>query len=181
MLFVFTGAITTNMGNEAPPTQNIYVVNIPSANVSNTPNVQAGNTTTNPVPIRDVDNAAGQPFQINLGIKVAAGDLFATGSFTVPTCKQLVIEFVSALAAISSGENLTLQFTTIAGGACAPFTLPAFLQSTFGGTVDDYAVAQLMQVYADPGRSVRFLLSQSTSNAGALADIDVSGYLVNEP
>lgn len=181
IILVLIVTITTNMGNAAPPTQNVNVVNTPNVNVSNTPNVQVGNTTTNPVPTRDVDNPARQPFQIGLGISVANGNLTANGSFTVPAGKQLVIEFVSALAAISSGQKLTLQFSTTGGGAPVAFTLPAFLQGTFGGTVDDYAVAQQMRVYADPGTSVQFVLTQNNTTAGALADIGVSGYLVNVP
>src|SRR5437899_11619632 len=69
-----------------------------NVNVVNTPNVNVVNTTASPVPVRDVDNPARQPFQAE-----AMGG-FADGASTtgdipigaVPAGKRLVIEHVSA-------------------------------------------------------------------------------------
>src|ERR1041385_3587852 len=76
-------------GPGAPPASNVNVVNTPNVNVANTTtvtvanfpgtqsisgSVQVGNDTAHPVPVRDVDNPAKQPFQADNNSAQFSGD-----------------------------------------------------------------------------------------------------------
>src|SRR5438132_10795306 len=77
-----------------------------NVNVVNTPNVNVVNTPASPVPVRDVDNPAKQPFQAEAMGGFADG-ASTTGDIpitTVPAGKRLVIEHVSVF-----GTMLPLQ------------------------------------------------------------------------
>jgi hypothetical protein len=80
-----------------------------NVNVVNTPNVNVVNTTASPVPVRDVDNPARQPFQAQVvGGRVADG-ASTTGDIpitTVPAGKLLIIDYVSVFGRILSGQKL---------------------------------------------------------------------------
>src|SRR5207244_995932 len=71
-----------------------------NVNVVNTPNVNVVNTTASPVPIRDVDNPARQPFHAEAVGEFADGASITGGILipTVPAGKRLVIEHLSAFA-----------------------------------------------------------------------------------
>ena len=57
-------------------------------------NVNVINPTSHPVPVRDVDNAARQPFQSHIQCSLN-GTSVCEGTMTAPIRKELVIEFVS--------------------------------------------------------------------------------------
>src|SRR5438552_13850372 len=79
-----------------------------NVNVVNTPNVNVVNTPASPVPVRDVDNPARQPFHV----EAVAG--FADGASTtggilipaVPAGKRLVIEHLSVSAHALHGQRM---------------------------------------------------------------------------
>src|SRR5207245_8737932 len=78
----------------APSPSNVNVVNTPNVNVVNTP--------ASPVPVRDVDNPASQPFQAKVVVGFADG-ASTTGDITiasVPAAKQRVIVFLSGLSSL---------------------------------------------------------------------------------
>src|SRR5437899_6396572 len=72
---------------------------LPIAQAAPSPtNVNVVNTTASPVPVRDVDNPARQPFQAE-AVGGFADGASTTGDITigaVPAGKRLVIEYVSA-------------------------------------------------------------------------------------
>ena len=70
----------------APSPSNVNVVNTPNVNVVNTP--------ASPVPVRDVDNPARQPFQAEVvgGFADGASTTGEVTITTVPAGKLLVIE-----------------------------------------------------------------------------------------
>ena len=77
-----------------------------NVNVVNTPNVNVVNTTASPVPIRDVDNPAIQPFQDQLDFTLDDGVVETCSSFPdVPTGRRLVIEYASAIATLPAGTR----------------------------------------------------------------------------
>src|SRR5207244_13410198 len=84
----------------APSPSNVNVVNTPNVNVVNTP--------ASPVPVRDVDNPARQPFQAEVvgGFADGASTTDEVTITTVPAGKLLIIEHVSVFGAILPGQRM---------------------------------------------------------------------------
>ena len=159
-----------------------------NVNVVNTPNVSVVNTTASPVPMRDVDNPARQPFQAQVRGGFADG-ASSTGDITiatVPAGKRLVIEHVSAF-----GTMLPTQ-KVINGGSNVPWHDPfstIVLQyqwhsqgSNADGSRDYFVVSEALRVYANPGAISCF--AERNSVAGANPDsvtFTISGYFVDCP
>jgi hypothetical protein len=61
------------------------------------------NSPSEPVPVRDVDNATPQPFQVAVG---------PSGTVNVPSGKRLVIEYVSGRVNINAGCAVTIVVRT---------------------------------------------------------------------
>ena len=131
--------------------------------------VQVVNTSANPIPNRDQDNPALQPFQF-----LAQPDTRGTGQnqvetdFNVPAGKRLVIEYVSAGIAAGTGQ---VAVETIAGGNLAAWYFlaqpsPVFTRGFFPA-----------RIYADPGTPVRIFVT----GANTQADVELSGHFVNIP
>lgn len=141
------------------------------------------NPTAAPVPVKVVDEAAREPFQKSLSINGSTDN----STFTVPTNRRLVIEFVTA----HFGEpvdvkivlvKLTTQLTT-GSAALNHFFVPHFQGTRQGGginqfTTDEYAVSQQARIYAGPGTQVKFAFDLSvqspTFRSGSMT---ISGYL----
>jgi len=159
-----------------------------NVNVVNTPNVNVVNTTASPVPVRDVDNPAKQPFQAEVVGGFADG-ASSTGDITiatVPAGKRLVIEHVSAF-----GTMLPTQ-KVINGGSdviwADPFStlIVQYHWDSQGSNADgsrDYFVAsQLVRFYANPGPIQCFAERDSTAGANPNSvTFTISGYLVDCP
>jgi hypothetical protein len=131
--------------------------------------VQVTNTSANPVPNRDQDNPALQPFQF-----LAQPDTRGTGfnqaetDFKVPAGKRLVIEFASAGVAAGNGS---VGIETTAGGNLAAWYFidapsPVFTR-----------VFHSTRIYADPGSLVQVFVN----GANTQADVELSGYFVDLP
>ena len=69
-----------------------------------------------PVSVRDVDNAARQPFQIHLCSSSSSGicDPFEQ-SYSVPADRRLVIEYVSGECQLSNVEHFAVNVESTAG------------------------------------------------------------------
>jgi hypothetical protein len=131
--------------------------------------VTVSNTAANPVPNRDQDNPAQQPFQ-----QIAQPDTRGTGQtraetdFTVPAGKRLVIEYVSA--GIAAGNGSVAVETTAGGNPAAYYFInPAAPVSTRGFFPT--------RIYADPNTNVSVVVT----GANTQADVELSGYYVNIP
>jgi hypothetical protein len=131
--------------------------------------VQVVNTSANPIPNRDQDNPAQQPFQF-----LAQPDTRGTGTnraetdINVPAGKRLVIEYVSAGIAAGNGS---VSVETTAGGSQAAWyfidqAAPVFTRGFFP-----------TRIYADPGSTV----SVTVFGANTQADVELSGHYVNIP
>jgi len=153
-----------------------------NVNVVNTPNVNVVNTTASPVPVRDVDNPASQPFQAKVVVGFADG-ASTTGDITiatVPAGKRLVIEYLSVFSAMLSHQKvintLIEQAEQGVHGQNYPFG------SNADGTLDYWIGSQPIRFYAQPGPIRCF--AERDSFAGANPNsvtFTIVGYLVNCP
>lgn len=127
--------------------------------------VQVANTSANPIPNRDQDNPAQQPFQWLTQPAARNGQTRAETDFTVPIGKRLVLEYISAEIPEGSG-NVTVE-TTVGGNLAAWYFIQGSSTRGFFPT----------RIYADPGTSVQVIVQGSNTQA----DVELSGHFVNIP
>ena len=159
-----------------------------NVNVVNTPNVNVANTTASPVPMRDVDNPARQPFHTHVTGGFADG-ASTTGEITittVPTGKLLVIEYVSVFGAMLPAQKMVRSWIHVHGRGDTMATggdIPVEQQgANASGTIDYFVASRLVRFYADPGPVLCF--AERDSFAGANPDsvtFTISGYFVDCP
>ena len=92
--------VSRGQGNNAnaPPPFDVKVINSPSEPVPVTGTVSVSNLGANPLPVRDVDNPARNPFQAQVLCTIQAGTSGKRCTITtVPQGKRLVIELVTVL------------------------------------------------------------------------------------
>ncbi|MGB0035355.1 MAG: hypothetical protein WBP79_07770, partial [Candidatus Acidiferrales bacterium] len=145
--------------------------------------VQVTNTTSNPVPTFTVDHPGRQSVELfvgpnNNGVQVLTGEFAASGvfidsngPFTVPTGTRLVIDSVSTLTVLPSGQKLFLfrviTTNTNPGGGVAGGTinlLPQFTSTQ--GNDDIYESSQNLTAYADPGSQVSLFCDRAPFDSG---------------
>jgi hypothetical protein len=184
--------VSRGQGNSrnSPPPFDVKVINSPSEPVPVTGTVSVSNLGGAPLPVRDVDNAARQPFQAKI-IDVPIGipdPIF----FTVPAGKRLVIENVSAdiEAAPQCASAPRYGLTTTAGGVTLEHFFYTKDAGTVGSSVNDarraFGLSQQTRIYADPNTQVRLDIRTGTFPTCGFAvedssGIRVSGYLVDVP
>jgi hypothetical protein len=188
----------------APATTNVNVVNTPNVNVVNnpgvtvlnsptvqsqqsgtwdvgitgSPTVTVGNTSANPVP---VVASPPSPFQEEVILVFNNGSNSANGGFSVPTGKRLVIEHVSATAALAEGQQLTgtrIDTLQVGGGSQKGHYFVASFQANVPGIGDYYAISQETRLYAIGTVPVNAFRNGTTGTAQM--NISVSGYLVDQ-
>lgn len=153
-----------------------------------TSNVVVTNTAAQPVPVKNLDNPAKQPFQWHNSGVVATGSDRADFTFQVPAGKRLVIEQLSGEASVVSSSGTVPRFliASFAGGAVASGYAPAtYVGNDLGMAPAVYANQQL-RMYADPGTTVSVEVQRSTDNVGGYSGhvnftVSVTGYLVDIP
>lgn len=185
----------------APPTPSIpvAVTNTPlPVNVANTPTVNAnlapnssvtvGNSATNPVLVRDVDNPANDTFESY--VCRAEGSFLVNcpagfDTVTIPTttnsgapAKMLVIDNVSGTcSAAPGGEIINVQFDIPAGGY-AHYLVPV---TTFSnGSEIDYAFAQETRLYATPGQPVTVGTARHVGSPDYICYLQFTGHFVRQ-
>ncbi|MFI5365471.1 MAG: hypothetical protein ACHQ4J_07595, partial [Candidatus Binatia bacterium] len=140
------------------------------------------NPSSAPVFVRNVDNAATNPFQTQVQISFNDGDASDSATVTVPDGTELVIEYLSALVDVPSGEKVLCSVETI--GGCNDVTHQGFVatlsRSPSAGT-DELTVGQVTRIYADPSSTVTLTCSRGPSTGGITATLSISGFLVNVP
>ena len=144
--------------------------------------VQVANTPSSPVPNRDIDNPALQPWHMLLKLTnpTPYGSQFAySGQFNVPANKRLVIETTS-LTDNNPGPYLgEIGVSTSVGGQYAPYGLPLqFGLVVISGQTYPFAYGTLSaRFYADPGTTV-FASYVVSSNGDTEKDLSISGYYI---
>jgi hypothetical protein len=174
---------------EVVNTPNVNVVNTPSVSVTGTPNVNVANMptvgidpTANTITLlREPENPARQPFQSIAACSFAAFiDCADSSSITVPSGKELVIEFVSAYVTSGTGVKVNrVQLDVTTGGTKLSNFFGPTLQ--FDNGTNAVSVGSFpTRLYEDGGSTVGMecFLSGTTS---ADCTVTVSGYLVNVP
>jgi hypothetical protein len=115
----------------------------------------------------------GPTFQIQLAVDLRE-TFVGTNSFTVPSGKRLVIEYVSASGVVPSGSSLIYSVTTGSVQHWIPVTQQA---------ADSYQVlfiaGQQTRLYAEPGTTVIVGVLRAGIGGTASANISISGSLVD--
>ena len=133
------------------------------------------------VTTRDADNAARQPFQVHGFPDIGDGYYFATFSFNVPAGKRLVMEYVSAIVNVPSGQKVAVWVNANQGsGPVSHYVVPTSL-GAFNQLTETFAVGQLTRIYADPSTQVDVVVDRNAGVGFTSANVSVSGYLVNVP
>lgn len=166
------------------PPLNVQVVNTP---LPVTGTVSVSNLGSSPLPVRDLDNPAFQPFMSALNVLISPGP---SGTFVkipfgdkVPAGKRLVIEHVSALIAVDAGQKV--------GGALGVTTNGQAVFHSFGFTFegngfnasnnDRFVTSQSLRLYADPETEIVASIDRNASSGVGQGNIIISGYLVDLP
>ena len=142
------------------------------------------NPTTQPVPIRDVDNPAFEPLAFTLcGPSNPAGPC-PSSSFRIPSMTpagqpvvRFVLEYVSGSCAIGTGSFFEqVAVVTSVNATPAVYQVTPVLAGA-NGTLTEFTISQQLRGYADPDSDVRLQLA---SRGPGLTQCDemVSGYLV---
>jgi hypothetical protein len=160
----------------SPPGPEVRVVNTETNPVP----VVVVNPTTKPVLVRQVDSGAVQP----LSIKTNAFQFGTAGDgsgilYTVPSGKRLVIEYLSAIVFVQTGQKVLL--TKISGAQDADLiAIPSFVGQTVQG-FDFFQSSQLVKGYVDAGGTVEFLIQRDSFNGQMFFKLTMTGYLVDVP
>jgi hypothetical protein len=148
-----------------------------------------------PLPVRDVDNAARQPFQAELCTEVPlGGPLCGTkpSSVAVPADRRLVIEYASGRCprggfSLSTGESWAASLQTTAGGTQARHLLHPAVGIAIGNPqlqsalqLNGFDVTQITRIYADPASLVGLDFDDlgGLGNSAIICEITISGYTV---
>ena len=177
ILLLLPAFINVGQAVGAPAATNVNVVNTPNVNVG-TPDVNIINLPQSPVPVREVNNPAIQPYQ------VAGTHLFSppeSGAvitlYTVPLCKRFIIEYATAQGQLPMGAKLQGFITTTVGGVTAQHQLVMIDQGVMSGS-QLFAAAQPMRVYADPGTDIKADVGRDPDTGGGGVGITISGYFI---
>jgi len=140
--------------------------------------VTVDNPETNPVNVRDVDNAARQFFQT--GTNNLTNEFNPTGFgqtlVTVPGGLVLVIEYVSAACFGSPTIPDTLRLgTTSLGPSTGADHVFALTPTTFPA---EGVASQITRIYAGPGTKVNVTAFPTTNVASMTCNVSISGYFV---
>jgi len=139
------------------------------------------NDSTTPVPVRDIDNPARQPFQIEQIATIRNAESSWAEFVAVPIGKRLVIEYVSVFIALPAGQKPTLVgvATTLNQIGAGHSFGAMFLAADIVGR-DVFNISQQTRLYSDPGASsVNFFVERNASSGEAEIFFSVSGYLVD--
>lgn len=132
-----------------------------------------------PVKVVNAKDAIQVPFTITF---VDGLGFAESGGFTVPAGKRLVIEHLSALARMPESQGpAEVAFSTTVNGVSASHILLLIEQSSGGATAHTFVANHAVQIYADPGTTVRFGFLRSSVAGSAIFFATLSGYLVTFP
>lgn len=165
--------------------QNVKVVNTSAeavpVTVNGTPTVQVGNSSANPVLIRNIDTAARQPYHATISAPFVAGNDVAgsASSLVVPAGKRLVIKYVSADADVPVGQVVVGTF--LAGRPELDYVFVLSRQASGNGFDEIYAAAQPMEIWLDPGDLIDMIFVRNGTLGTGNARVTISGYLENVP
>ena len=160
----------------APPAQNVNVVNTPSVNVVN--------SASSPALVRDVGVPVRTPVQIPVNVFMQFGETaLLRDVYTVPEGKRLVIEHVSLLTdTLGPGNAVRGSLSTLFQGESSSHHFDVRAQTPVAGPL--FVVNHPMLAFADPGTRVQMEASIEQavgSGSGGFSAFrgTLSGYLEN--
>ncbi len=174
---------------QGPPGLDVNVVNTPTVNAQQSGlwnvgingSVNIGNPAASPVPVRDVDNPARQPFQWPFVWSVAPGSFDEFSPFvTVPAGKRLVIETISVQATADVVSHIRIRIQTTADGQLSGHFIDVANRGGAAGLTNFHGT-HAVRIYADPGSSVRFGAGRNDSSGFVSVEAAISGYFVDVP
>lgn len=159
----------------------VKIVGTSNVSLVGTSDVNVVNNSSNPVPIKDVDNTAKHSVQFG-PVEILPGGTASTPDgiriFNVTSGKQLVIETVSVQVRVNSGQLPAFSFETTTADMSSRYYIPMIPQGTFSGE-DIFLGFQEMHVYADPGTLVYAFYGRNSDVNAAIFVLSFSGYLVD--
>ena len=159
---------------------NVNVVNTPSNPVPVVGSITlGGNSSSNPLLVRDVAHVPGVAFHGQAVCLFAAGQDRCFIDFSVPANTILLIETVSTDLFVQQGTRAKAVMQTTSGGVSATYGLPVLSQGAFGLGEEFYGLHQV-RLYADGGSTVSFFMDRnSTASAFVNSGVaSISGRLV---
>jgi hypothetical protein len=180
----FVSSIITDPGgvNQATVDRggNLHVAGTMSVDSSTPVSVSVDDTT--PVSVTSLDDPGRHPFEATAGDTFESVGEFAIADFPlVPAGKRLVLEYVSVLARIPSGQRLLqVELTPLASNAI--HLLPA---PTFTGTgaitplLDHYVTSQDLRLYVAGNSQLRVVAERDSTLGHGTLLVSISGYLID--
>ncbi len=155
-----------------------------TVDISGTPTVNLA-LPTSPLPVYDVENPARSSYQQNLVLTFNNLDIAQIGELNVPQGKVWVVELITALVQVPSGQKVKMIFFVSNGPTVAQhFFAPTLIGTDF--TVDNLSLDQPVRLYAKGDGSggnyaIRVNATRFASNVGAgSVQLSLAGYLVDE-
>lgn len=144
------------------------------------------NLVNTPLPIRDVENPARQPFFAEGSFTFGANDDsgIANLSPSVPSDKQAVLEYITTQCELPSGQRASLRISQVTNGAYVrDIAFPVLnFQATipFGAvTRDIFNSSDPVRVYLPPSTEVILQAVRNPATSIGNCRVYVSGFLVN--
>ena len=155
-----------------------------NVNVVNTPDVNVVNTTASPVPVRDVDNPARQPFHAE-AVGGFADGASTTGGLLIPTVpagKRLVIEHVSVFGAMLPGQKMVRTRVMYRFSVFGHSLVISAQGSNADGSSDYFVASEPVRFYAGDGLvSWEAERNSVAGTNGDGIDLNCDGYFVDCP
>lgn len=167
----------------ATPTANVKVVNTTAEPVPIAGTVNLSNPGANPLPVRDVNNPAYQPFQTEAVFFFTQGHDVVSGTLpvTVPAGKRLVVEHASAHVQLPVGQRMNIWVS--AGPNADEFTriwlVVTWQMTNELGNEDTLVASQPLRLYAQNGDRVQVAGFRSSSIGGGQVIFDIAGHFVD--
>ena len=179
-MFLTSVVVSARPAGAAPPVQagpNVTIVSPLPLPVTGTTAVSGT------VSVRDVDNAARSPIQIELCQSASFGGptptCLAPPSAAVPSTHRLVIEYVSGGCSVTPGviTFVRIHLGTTAGGTSASHVFPLTKDALDAGQLE---TALQTRIYADPGSTVGLGMTASAGpgDGFVLCVVTLSGHTV---
>jgi hypothetical protein len=178
LVVLLAAGIATGQGNNQPSGQ---------AGGTGTSNVVVTNSPAQPVPVKEQNNPAFQPFQWQQGVSMLGVNYFYSFTIPVPAGKRLVVEQISGyFVGNSNGTVPRMSLQTHLNGAVSAMWIPLTNMGPDGQSGAQYNGTSPLRMYADGGTNMTVFVSKSSDAFGNYSSatsgaVTITGYLVIIP
>jgi hypothetical protein len=192
-----TPVLVTNTTSQPVPTAAQGTTSVSgTVGISGTPTVglAAGsqvaitNALTSPVPTRDVDGPAMQPFNyyatLDFSPGFAAAGALDPQPFTVPPGKRLIIEFVSAFAQVPGGQHVIFGRIDTSQATANLIYLTMEHSATFfqaGNPVEGFVSTHPIFTVLEPNTQVSPTAARDSGTGAGFLQVHIAGHYVDIP